>query len=73
MKTDDQYIKSIWVIGASSGIGQALVSELDQPNCQIFVSARQLENIEHLFNDTQARIIPVALDMSDEQSVKRIW
>ncbi|MFV1871913.1 MAG: SDR family NAD(P)-dependent oxidoreductase [Oleiphilus sp.] len=70
MKTDDQYIKSIWVIGASSGIGQALVSELDQPNCQIFVSARQLENIEHLFNDTQARIIPVALDMSDEQSVK---
>jgi len=38
--------KVIWITGASSGIGQALVIALSEIDCQLFISARSLEQLE---------------------------
>tara|TARA_R110002167_G_scaffold118753_9_gene295510 strand:+ start:623 stop:1462 length:840 start_codon:yes stop_codon:yes gene_type:complete len=65
-----QQMKSIWVVGASTGIGASLVSELDEANVQIFVSARNLTKIKTLFPQCSARIIPLEMDMVDEASVE---
>ena len=64
-----KFIKSIWVVGASTGIGAALVSALDESNSQIFVSARDLSKIDQQFSRCSARIIPLELDVVDEASV----
>ena len=41
----NERIKSIWLVGASTGIGASLVKALDQENTQIFVSSRNLSKI----------------------------
>lgn len=69
MNTQDQTLKSIWLIGASSGIGASLVSALDTEDCQIFVSARSLQQIKSSFPQYRARIIPIEMDMVEEASV----
>ncbi len=60
---------STWIVGASSGIGAALVTKLDEPDTQIFVSARNLGKINSLFPRCAARIIPIEMDITDETSV----
>lgn len=64
-----QGLKSIWVVGASTGIGASLVKALDDKHAQIFVSARNLKNVTTLFPNSAARIIPVEMDMIDESAV----
>jgi len=61
--------KSIWVIGASTGIGASLVTALDESNVQIFVSARNLSKMNTLFPQCAARIIPIEMDVVSEPSV----
>ncbi len=68
--SDKQAKKSIWIVGASSGIGASLVTALDEVNTQIFVSARNLNKISTLFPACASRIIPVELDVVDESAVK---
>lgn len=68
--TQKKSIKSTWLVGASSGIGAALVEALDEENTQIFVSARNISKINSLFPKSAARIIPIELDVVDEASVK---
>ena len=65
-----QSMKSIWVVGASTGIGASLVSVLDEVDAQIFVSARNLSKIKTLFPQSAARIIPVEMDVINEASVE---
>lgn len=65
-----QSMKSIWVVGASTGIGASLVSVLDEVGSQIFVSARNLSKIKTLFPQSAARIIPVEMDVINEASVE---
>jgi short-subunit dehydrogenase len=65
-----QAMKSIWVVGASTGIGASLVTALDEVNTQVFVSARNLSNIKTLFAHSLAHIIPIEMDVVDEASVK---
>ena len=67
--SEKQPIKSIWVVGASSGIGASLVSALDEPSAQIFASARNLNNINSLAYACSAKIIPVEVDVTDEAAV----
>ncbi len=68
-KVTKQGMKSIWVVGASTGIGASLVTALDESDCQIFVSSRDVSKINELFANCSARIIPVELDVVNEVSV----
>lgn len=59
-----------WLIGASSGIGAALIKQLDARDSLLFVSARNLSDIQKTFARYAARIIPVEMDMTDHESVQ---
>lgn len=63
--------KIIWVTGASSGIGWAVVEKLAQQKNQIFVSARSAEKLEKLKQLSPQRIIPIVADVSDADSLRR--
>lgn len=54
--------RTAWVIGASSGIGAALATELDRRGCQVVVSARREERLRELAGD---RMTVVAADVTD--------
>ena len=38
--------KVIWLTGASSGIGRAVAIALSQYQCELYLSARSIENLE---------------------------
>lgn len=59
----------IWIVGASSGIGEALVKALDAPNRVLFVSARSQEPLEALRANAQAEVVPMPMDMTDTKQV----
>lgn len=59
-----------WLIGASSGIGAALIKELDLRDSLIFVSARDMSEIQKTFARYAARIIPVEMDMTEPEAVQ---
>ena len=63
--------KPVWVVGASSGIGEALVNELSKENCNIILSARREENLKEIvsrlkLNEQNSYVLP--LDISDSSS-----
>lgn len=60
------HYKSVWLVGASSGIGAALVDALDAPGRRIFVSARNREALDKLKEGKQSEIISVPMDMTSE-------
>lgn len=45
--------KTIWITGASSGIGEALTYGLDAKNCKLIISARRLEELQRVKNACQ--------------------
>lgn len=64
--------KKVWIIGASSGIGQGLAIELNKAGAYVVLSSRssdKLQNTKALLHDAkQSDIIP--LDLSDLQSIE---
>lgn len=63
--------KTVWVIGASSGIGEALITELYKENCNIILSARREENLTEIasrlkLNKENSLVLPI--DISDSKS-----
>ncbi len=62
-------VYSTWIIGASTGIGAALIKALDKADTQIFVSARNLSALQSKLPAYAARIIPIEMDVVDEQSI----
>ena len=64
--------KVIWVTGASSGVGEALVYAFDKASAQIIISARRQSELERVkSNCTQDpnRIFVLPLDLEDHDSI----
>lgn len=58
--------KTIWITGASSGIGEALVKQLSLFPVNLIISSRRLEELERVKSEctNQERIKVLALDLS---------
>lgn len=59
----------VWVVGASTGIGEALARALIDRGCRVAVSARRADRLEALAARAPTRCIPVPLDVTDEHAV----
>lgn len=63
--------KVIWITGASSGIGRALVIALSDVNCKIFISSRSEENLEKTIgqcrNSRKSEIVVLSGDLTCKQ------
>ncbi len=59
--------KTIWITGASSGIGEALTYSLAKRNCNLIISSRKKEALEIVRNncENQERIKIIVVDLSD--------
>jgi NADP-dependent 3-hydroxy acid dehydrogenase YdfG len=62
-------MKYIWLIGASSGIGEALARQLSGQNTMIFISARNKLKLAEMAEMSSNNLVPVALDICDDWSV----
>lgn len=60
--------KTIWVTGASSGIGIELVEQLAQGSANIAISARSVEKLDALA-DRYPNVFAFPLDVRDEEAV----
>ena len=65
--------KSIFITGASSGLGEAIAVEFARRGYSIAIAARRVERIqalaERLRNEGAAAVLPVALDVTDFASI----
>ncbi|UWQ40875.1 SDR family NAD(P)-dependent oxidoreductase [Leisingera aquaemixtae] len=60
--------KTIWLVGASHGLGRAVAQKLDQEGARLILSARSENALEELASElTQAQAVP--LDVTDAESV----
>lgn len=72
MKTIQTQGKTALVSGANRGIGKAIVIELlNQGAEKIYAGARSLESLDDLKSTYGDRIIPVQLDVTDDNSIKQ--
>lgn len=69
--------KNVWLVGASSGIGEACASLLHERGANVFVSARQVERLQdwvtrHPGTDVQgrARAVALPLDVTDRRALQ---
>jgi short-subunit dehydrogenase len=64
--------KSVWLIGASTGIGEALARKLTSLGARLIVSARNADRLAALSKQLP-RSSPLALDFTDEAAVQATW
>lgn len=62
--------KKIWIIGASSGIGAALASELSQRGAEITISARRQNALEEIAARFIKKPVLAPLDVSKSEDLK---
>lgn len=72
IKATDWQGKSVWLIGASTGIGEALARLLSSLGAQVILSARDAERLVALANELP-RSSPLAMDFTDSRAVEAIW
>jgi len=61
------------VTGASSGIGEAIARRLSQLGLHVCVTARAEERVRALCEELGEQATPLAMDVSDERSVKNAF
>ena len=59
----------VWVTGASSGIGAALVHELAARGCRVAASARRAEKLQELAAAAPGEVIAVPADVTDREAM----
>ncbi len=61
--------KTVWITGASSGIGEALAYALDKQNCKLILSSRREKELlkvqSHCSHKENIKIIPLDLQKTD--------
>lgn len=64
--------KTIWITGASSGIGEALVQQLAQEEVNLIISARRTEELERVKHENQgvAKIEVLSLDLERTEELE---
>lgn len=62
--------QSVLVTGASSGIGEAVAVHLAHKGFRVFASARRVEKLAPISSLAGGRITPLAMDVTDEQSIR---
>lgn len=62
--------KVVWVTGASSGIGLALVRQLDAEGAKIVLSSRSRESLESIKDELKGDHLVLPLDLSDMSKVQ---
>jgi short-subunit dehydrogenase len=62
-------MKYIWLIGASTGIGEALAGQLAKQDTTIFISARNEVKLSAMAKASSHDLVPVAVDICDDWSV----
>jgi short-subunit dehydrogenase len=60
---------SVWITGASSGIGAALVRELAGRGCRVAASARRAAKLEELAAAAGGEVLPVPVDVTDRDAM----
>ena len=64
--------KTVWITGASSGIGEALTYALDAKGCKLIISSRRKEELKrvksHCKNQESVKILP--LDLADYDAME---
>ena len=62
--------ETIWIIGASDGIGAALAREWAHRGARLILSARSQDRLQDLATELGPQHIPLALDVSDRASIQ---
>lgn len=63
-------VRSVFISGASSGIGRTATIALADQNWTVFAAALPDENLESLTQQTDERVLTIPLDITDDTSVK---
>ena len=65
--------KNIVIIGASQGIGAALVAQFAAlPNCQIYALARQLDKMKATFTQANVHVLPLDLSATVHEQIEKL-
>lgn len=59
------------ITGASRGIGEATARRLDQQGFRVYAGVRHLEDGDRLRRNASERLIPLQLDITDEEHIRR--
>lgn len=65
-------MKRIWITGASSGIGEALVKELAGPDTEIWISSRSVDKLTKIAEGLPGVIVPLAVDLSTDACLEQL-
>lgn len=62
--------KTVWIIGASTGIGKSLAEFMHYLGYKIVISARSKDKLDAISQKDPENLIPVSIDVTDIESVK---
>lgn len=60
--------KTVWVTGASSGIGRALAIKLARLGCTVVISARRETVLNEIAQQAPQQLLPLAFDITDNDA-----
>ncbi len=59
--------KTVWITGASSGIGRVLSLKLAKLGCTVVISARRADVLQEIAQQAPRKILPLAADIADSK------